>query len=115
MALPGAINAPSSYVGARQFSGPYDPSQCASASTAHNAYWQQHTASGGTYSPVNFFVSYVVSKNNNPMVTYCALYSQSWDRSYATNTGQYDSAGNYYDVSQAYAYTLSQTDSGVVA
>ncbi|USW54700.1 hypothetical protein Slin15195_G080190 [Septoria linicola] len=115
-ALPGAINAPNesnSYVGVRTYNGPYDPSQCAAAAKEHNAYWQRNTPNGQTYKPVNFFVAYVVSKNNQPKGTYCALYDRPWDSSFATNTGQYDNEGNYYDVSQAYSYTLSQQDSGI--
>lgn len=109
VALPGAIFVPNgtSYVGSQIFSGPYDPSQCASASTTHNSDRQSATPANGTSDPVNFFVAYVVSKNNNPLGTYCTLYSQTWNSSYATNMGQFDGEENYYDVSQAYAYTLA--------
>lgn len=63
----------------------------------------------------NFYASYVLSKNNVPEGTYCAYYNQPFDRSYATNNGQYDGEGNYYSVSQAYSYTLTVQDTGVVA
>ncbi|GAB7343908.1 hypothetical protein MBLNU457_1863t1 [Dothideomycetes sp. NU457] len=118
--LGGAINAPLSingvnpYEGMNFFTGPYDPSQCAAACQAKTAY-AAATATNGTYEPCNFFASYVLSENNVPQGTYCAYYNQAFDRSYAVNNGQYDGEGNYYSVSQAYSYTLTNQDSGEVA
>jgi len=118
--LGGAIQAPLSingvnpYLGMNMFPGPYDPSQCAAACQAKTTYDSQHPTDG-TYQPCNFFAAYVVSENNSPMGTYCAYYNQPFDRSYATNNGQYDGEGNYYSVSQAYSYTLTNQDSGVAA
>jgi len=117
--LGGAIQAPlvngvNPYLGMNMFSGPFDPSQCAAACEAKTLY-DRETATNGAYMPCNFFAAYVLSENNLAQGTYCAYYNQAFDRSYATNNGQYDGEGNYYSVSQAYSYTLSTQDSGVVA
>lgn len=97
------------------FQGPYDPSQCASACLATTSYDQQHGVdSQGNYYACNFFVSYVLSENDSPIGTYCSYYNQTWGEQYATNVGQYDNQGNYYSVSQAYAWTLNPQDCGNV-
>ncbi|KAF2163947.1 hypothetical protein M409DRAFT_57053 [Zasmidium cellare ATCC 36951] len=116
----GAINAPikngqSSYIGVKVFPGPYDPGQCAAACEAQTQYDHDHPRSDGTYDPCNFFNSYILSKNNSPIGTYCSFYTQAWGKSYAVNTGQYDSNGIYYSVSSSYGYTLSPQDPGVVS
>lgn len=54
----------------------------------------------------NFFAAYVLSKNNVPEGMYCSMYTRSWDRSYATNQGQWRGT-DYYSVSHAYSFTLS--------
>ena len=98
------------------FPGLYDPSQCAAVCEQTTSYDKQHlVAADGTYKACNFFNSYVLSKNNSPQGTYCAYYTQPFDRSYATNNGQYDGDGNYYSVSSSYSYTLTIQDSGVAA
>lgn len=97
------------------YPGVYDPSQCAAACQATTQYDQQHEVrSDGSYDACNFFVAYTISENGSPLGTYCAYYTQPWGRSYGTNQGQYDSEGNYYSVSQAYSYTLTQQDPGTV-
>ena len=49
--LGGAINAPSGYVGAKWYSGPYDPGQCIAACTSTNKYDHDHPRADGTYDP----------------------------------------------------------------
>ncbi|KAA6416331.1 MAG: hypothetical protein FRX48_01051 [Lasallia pustulata] len=107
----GAINAPSSYMGVKYFSGPYDVFQCAAACQANTAYDHRHPKSDGSYSACNFFNSYVLSINNVPQGTYCSLYTQPWDKTYSTNYGQYRGS-DYYSVSMSYGYTLAPQDQG---
>lgn len=119
VSLGGAIQAPLSssgldtYLGMSVYDGPYNPSQCAAgcqAMTAHNA----AQAANGTYSPCNFFNSYVLAMNNAAVGTYCSFYTQAWDRQYATNLGQWDNEANWYTVSSSYGYTLTTQDSGKI-
>ncbi|EME38246.1 hypothetical protein DOTSEDRAFT_140596, partial [Dothistroma septosporum NZE10] len=96
--LGGAIDVPvnegnGSYQGVKIYPGPYDPGQCAAACQAT--------------SNCNFVNSYILSKNNSPVGTYCSFYDRAWSSSYATNYGQYDQEGDYYSVSSSYSYTLS--------
>ncbi|KAF2721948.1 hypothetical protein K431DRAFT_223218 [Polychaeton citri CBS 116435] len=117
--LGGAINAPlangkDTYIGMRLFPGPYDPGQCAASCTETTNYDRNTAGADGTYKPCNFYNSYVLSKNGSPLGTYCSFYTQPWSSKYATNLGQYDGDGNYYAVSQSYAYTLSPQDPGQV-
>ncbi|KAL9095300.1 MAG: hypothetical protein Q9165_002557 [Trypethelium subeluteriae] len=118
--LGGAIQAPlnaqgkDTYLGMRLFSI-YDPSQCAAVCQSTTAYDKKHLVdSNGNYAACNFFNTYILSKNNNVVGMYCSMYSQVWGKSYSTNIGQYDSAGNHYTVSSSYSYTLTQQDSGNV-
>lgn len=60
------------------------------------------------------FNLYVLSKNNIPESLTCSLYTQSWDKSYSTNVGQYRGS-DYYSVSQSYGCTLNPQDSGTVS
>ncbi|MCJ1476319.1 hypothetical protein MMC13_004985 [Lambiella insularis] len=107
----GAINAPSAYIGMKFFPGGYDPSQCAAACLATTAYDHRH-ASNGVYDACNFFNSYVISINGIPQGTYCSMYTQTWDKSYSTNYGQYRGS-QYYAVSESYGYSLTTPDQGV--
>lgn len=68
--LGGATQAPSGYIGMRFYPGVYDPSQCAAACVATTAYDKYHLVSAsGTYDACNYFNSYVLSKNNEPLGT----------------------------------------------
>ena len=53
-----------------------------------------------------FFDAYVISDNAIPQGLYCTLYSQTWDRSYATNYGQIRGSDRF-TVSRSYSYTLA--------
>lgn len=113
--LGGAIQAnDNSYITMNLFTGSFDPSQCAAACQSITAYDKAHLVTNGTYSACNFFNAYVISKNNVAEGTQCSYYTHSFGKSYSTNYGQYDSAGNYYSVSQSYSYTLTTQDSGTV-
>ncbi|KAL8688876.1 MAG: hypothetical protein Q9218_005318 [Villophora microphyllina] len=107
----GAINAPSNYIGQKYFPGVYDAGQCAGACQANTAYDHRHPRSDGTYDACNFFNVYLLSKNNIPQGTYCALYTKAWGKEYSTNYGQYRGS-DYYSVSSSYGYTLNPQDPG---
>lgn len=115
--LPAAINAPlykgkDTYNGMRLFNtNPYDPSLCAAACQAQTAYDKRHPAADGTYKPCNFFTSYILTKNDVPLGTYCSLYTRSWEDKYAVNTG-YSSGGNKFSVVNALAYEFPTFDNG---
>jgi hypothetical protein len=122
--LPAAINAPyiqkdgkdyDTYNGMRLFNdGPFDPALCAAACEAQTAFDKQHLAdANGEYKPCNFFTAYVLTKNGAPLGTYCALYTQFWDSSYATNTGYYY-GDDTYSVVCAASYSATTPDSGTL-
>lgn len=94
--------------------GPFDPAVCAAACEAQTEFDKKHLVdSNGEYKPCNFFTSYILTKNGVPLGTYCALYTQSWDLSYATNTG-YTSGSDEYKVVCAASYSVTNPDSGKV-
>jgi hypothetical protein len=94
--------------------GPFDPAVCAAACEAQTEFDKNHLVdSNGEYKPCNFFTSYILTKNGVPLGTYCALYTQSWDSSYATNTG-YTSGSDEYKVVCAASYSATTPDSGKV-
>jgi hypothetical protein len=104
------------YNGMRLFNeNPYDPSLCAAACEAQTAFDKQHIVdSNGDYKPCNFFTSYILTQNGVPLGTYCGLYTQAWDSSYAVNTG-YDWQSDQYRVVCAASYTATQQDSGHIS
>ncbi|THV51538.1 hypothetical protein BGAL_0107g00100 [Botrytis galanthina] len=90
-----AINAPydsqgcNTYMGPTMFStGPFDASLCAAYCSAQSKYNLEHPPSDR--SPVKtcqFFNTYLLYVNDlrNTQGQYCAIYSEAWDSSYATN------------------------------
>lgn len=120
--LPGAINAPlhneagamrDSYLRMKLFNNnPYDPALCAAACVSQTAYNKKYPAQDGSYKVCNFFTSYVLTKNQVPLGTYCAFYTREWDSSYATNTG-YGSAPNKVEVLYADSYLISSQEASV--
>lgn len=89
-----AINAPydslgfDSYMGVAIFTdGPFDASLCARACSEKSAYAIAHPPTDG--SPVQtcqFFNTYIlyINTTSNLQGQYCAMYSESWPKSYAT-------------------------------
>ncbi|KAH0165561.1 hypothetical protein KCU67_g4683, partial [Aureobasidium melanogenum] len=86
-----------SYLGVRIFqSGPFDISKCAAACTAQADYARAHPPSnGGEIKTCQFYNTYMLMKNGEPVGQYCALYDHSWPQSYATNFGQYRGSDKY--------------------
>ncbi|KAK5118683.1 hypothetical protein LTR85_007889 [Meristemomyces frigidus] len=109
-----AINAPydaqgyNSYMGSTIFSvGPFNASLCADYCTAQNLYNLAHPPSDG--SPVQtcqFFNTYIlyVNTTKNLQGQYCAIYSETWSSSYATNVGQYR-GNDHYLIEYSYTYS----------
>ncbi|KUI55536.1 hypothetical protein VP1G_02962 [Cytospora mali] len=85
------------------FSGDYDPATCASHCEAITAYNQAQ----GSSTQCTSFNAYVLLTNGADGVFTCTYYSQNYGISYATNTGQYDQAGNHYTISNSFAYYLT--------
>lgn len=113
--LPGAINAPldgtyDTYNGFKLYNNnPYDPTLCAAACQAQTAYDKKHPAKDGSYKVCNFFTSYILTKNEVPLGTYCSLYTRSWDETYAVNKG-YKNGANTYVVRNAASYSISNPE-----
>lgn len=115
-----SINAPQdcngagTYMGVRMFnSGPFDVNLCAAACTATSNYDAAHPPSDGSAPMLcSFFVTYLLAKNGVVLGQYCAMYNETWSAAYATNVGQYDSAGNHYTIENSYAVS-NGTNPGV--
>ncbi|KAI9861299.1 MAG: hypothetical protein M1824_002506 [Vezdaea acicularis] len=104
--LGGAINAPllngvNTYMRSVIYNGAFNPCQCTAACDAQTAYNSRHGGKSCTFTN-----AYVLSKNGVAQGTYCALYTNSWDPSYATNEGQ-TRGSDYYTVSDSYSYSTS--------
>ncbi|KAI7268903.1 hypothetical protein KC345_g7600 [Hortaea werneckii] len=111
-----AINAPydkygfDSYMGSAIFtSGPFNVQLCADACSRKSAYNKAHPPTDG--SPVQtcqFFNTYILYMNgpSNPQGQYCAMYSESWPASYATNKGQYRGS-DHFTIQYSFAYSNS--------
>lgn len=113
-----AINAPydaqgyNTYMGATIFTkGTFSIQACADYCTAQTAYNVKHPANDGTPPKIcNFFNTYMLYLNNasTPQGQYCSLYTEAWDASYGTNTGQYRGTDRYF---VAYSYTFKNSTS----
>jgi hypothetical protein len=94
--------------------GPYDPALCAAACKSQTQFDKEHIVdANGEYKPCNFFNSYILTKNGVPLGTYCSLYTQSWDESYAVNTGYYY-GDDVYAVAGSASYNATTPDSGKI-
>ncbi|KAI4761460.1 hypothetical protein E4T52_06391 [Aureobasidium sp. EXF-3400] len=97
-----AVNAPlncngaDTFMGSKLFSsGPFDESLCAVACTAQSAYNLRHPPSSEPPKLCQFYNTYVLFKDGVPQGQYCSLYTQAWNASYATNTGQWRGKSHY--------------------
>ncbi|CAJ2504070.1 Uu.00g114640.m01.CDS01 [Anthostomella pinea] len=102
-----AINAPfcngvNTHEGCSLFTdGTFDPNRCADACTAHTTYSLAH---GLTNRPCRFFNTYKLMLNGAIFGQYCSLYTQTFDRSWATNPGSIGADGNNYTVADSVGY-----------
>ena len=116
-----AINAPydsqgyNTYMGSKIFTaGPFNASLCADYCSSQNTYNTAHPPTDG--SPVQtcqFFNTYIlyINTTSNTQGQYCAIYSEAWDSSYATNTGQYRGS-DHYMIEYSYTFTNSSSAGG---
>lgn len=119
VALPdAAIISPSDCNGANSYMGyetvgaanaTFDTNLCATACSRKTAYALAHPPTTGSPQLCMFYNTYQLLRNGTSTGQVCAMYSQSWDASYATNFGQYRGA-NRYTIAQSYMSSSSVTD-----
>ncbi|RDW85389.1 hypothetical protein BP5796_03714 [Coleophoma crateriformis] len=92
---------------------PFDPANCAAACYRQSIYNLDHPPKDGPPKTCQFFNTYLVYVNTtaNMQGQYCALYSEAWPTSYATNFGQYR-GNDHYLIESSYTYT-NETNPGV--
>ncbi|CAJ2503499.1 Uu.00g108930.m01.CDS01 [Anthostomella pinea] len=112
------INAPNNclgqntYMGSKIFSTSiFDPSLCGAACTSQNQYNVAHPPAQGEPMICTFFTTYLMAKNGNSQGQYCAMYTQSWDSSYAVNDGQWRGQ-DHYTVEYAFSYSNATSSGG---
>ncbi|KAI4729952.1 hypothetical protein E4T49_02300 [Aureobasidium sp. EXF-10728] len=107
-------NGKDTYLGFQTFDANFDASRCAEACSAQASYAVAHPPSDGSAPKTcRFFNTYVEAKNGVPQDQKCVLYSQTWGKSVATNTG-YSYGNDVYTVAMSYGYS-NATDAGVCA
>ncbi|KAH9905659.1 hypothetical protein F4778DRAFT_727071 [Xylariomycetidae sp. FL2044] len=106
-----AINAPldcngkDTYMGSKIFSTSiFDPSLCGAACQSQNEYNLAHPPAQGKPMICKFFTTYLMAVNGRPEGQYCAMYTEYWDASHATNDGQWRGS-DHYTVGYAFSYT----------
>ncbi|KFY40340.1 hypothetical protein V495_05477 [Pseudogymnoascus sp. VKM F-4514 (FW-929)] len=106
-----AINAPldcngkDTYMGSRMYTtSAFDPNLCAETCASTNEFDIAHPPANGVPMICKFFVTYLLSKNGAPQGQYCAMYTQPWDLSYATNDGQWN-GNDHYTVTYGFSYS----------
>lgn len=82
---------------------PFDVQRCASACTQQSQYNVAHPPTTGSPMTCQFFTTYILEKNGVGQGQYCAMYNETWNATYATNVGQYDSSGSHYTIDYSYA------------
>jgi hypothetical protein len=83
-------NKEDTYLGVRILSRSYfDPNLCKAACEAYNDEVTANHPAGSNPKTCQFFTSYLAALNGRPEGQVCALYNKGWDRSFATNVGQY--------------------------
>jgi len=81
----------------------FNVSLCAQACSATSDYDVAHgLPSADAPQTCQFFNTYMLYKNYQPIAQYCALYNETWNKTWATNNGQYDGAGNHYTIANSY-------------
>lgn len=111
----------------------FDANLCATYCKSQTQYNAAHPAKDGSPPKVcNFFNTYILYKNSasSPQGQYCSMYvhhsiqlycviltevcsyTEVWDQSYATNTGQYRGSDRYF---VAYSYTYALTGNAAPA
>lgn len=100
-------------MGSKIFTSTWDVASCAAYCDSQTKYNLATAPKDGTPAKVcNFFNTYVLTayKADKSVVVqgqYCALYTEVWDKSYATNAGQWRGQDQYL-VSYSFGYPKSQ-------
>ncbi|KAI0022931.1 hypothetical protein F4780DRAFT_150278 [Xylariomycetidae sp. FL0641] len=98
-----AIQAPLDCNGANTYMGykffpnpPFDPQLCQAACEAQSAFnLANPPADGSPPMLCHFFNTFMVYLNGGAAGQYCAMYNETWDASYATNTGLWRGFDHY--------------------
>lgn len=115
-----SINAPLDCNGANTYMGykswndgaPFDANRCAAACTAQSNYNIAHPSPDGTPPMLcKFFNTYNLLKNGQVQSQVCSMYSETWNATYAVNTGYYDKS-DHYTIQNSVTYSNS-TDAGI--
>lgn len=103
-----AINAPldcngdDTFLGSRFFTDtPFDINLCIAACDATTSYDLAHPPATGSPKTCQFINTYVLYLNGVAQGQACAMYTESWDPSYATNTG-YTKGDHVYTIHSSY-------------
>lgn len=108
----GAINKPTCHIGSKFFPGPFNPKVCASYASAQATKNKNSVNRGQKYLPCNMFNAYMMKKNGKAQGTYCSLYSEFIDKSFASYKGGW-SGKNHFGVESSWMYELNEEDKGV--
>jgi hypothetical protein len=111
---PNDCNGDNSYLGYENVgtaNATFDHSLCLAACTRKTNYALAHPPKNGAAPQLcKFYNTYLLMRNGTSTGQVCAMYSQSWDASYATNVGQYRGV-NKYTISQSWM-SSNATDAG---
>lgn len=88
-------------MGSQFFPGPWNPQACSDYALAQNAY---NTNAGS--SPSKMFNAFYLHKNGKPYGTYCALYSEHLDPSWAT-VGTSWKGGDKFECRRSWTWTFA--------
>lgn len=112
--LAGAINNAATYIGSEYYSQPYDSSVCAAVCQATTAKNRAATLAqgGGSYTPCNYYNSFVLSQNGAATGMYCAFHNAAVPASAAGGAGV-SNGGVAYAFSNSLGYALATQDAGV--
>ncbi|KAF1834143.1 hypothetical protein BDW02DRAFT_598499 [Decorospora gaudefroyi] len=106
---PPGCNGKDTYITVKTFPAddPFDAQRCAQACEAETQFNLDHLNGRAICRFFNFYMSL---KNGLPDQQVCALYTQAWDASYATNEGQWR-GDDHYTITGSYAFTNTTHDS----
>ena len=92
-------------MGTKIFTGqPFDAALCLAACEETSAYDVAHPTPGQMPQTCQFFNTFLQFENGEPVGQYCAMYTQAWDPSYATNCGQSQGSN---EITMEYSYTYT--------
>ncbi|KAH7045906.1 hypothetical protein B0J12DRAFT_701049 [Macrophomina phaseolina] len=94
-----------SYITYKTYTDAYDPRLCAKACKTQTAYNIKYPNRDGTYKACNYFVAYVLAKNDEPQGIFCSLYALPWNSTWAVNDGYYYGS-DHYTIYNSLAYTV---------